>query len=413
MLWLLLPVATPAVACCSDFWSCAAAVASAGLSCAEEAALAGLRQLISLVHAERDAERRTFEQAATVDAEAARAVAANWARLAERARADATGCAKRAAEITSDPGPAGRKSQGVDAVGRLRLGEPATSTSPQARVTPQMQQQGAASQSQRESLTALRRRVDAAAREAQASEQATNDEAHRSQQAIEQQRGALIANQSAGVLAGFALLLARLNAASSSPASALALTADLLTLHRAIDAIRVEVERGLAPAVREASRMREDLADAPRERATATEAHARTACDTLAGMERLVRLRSLEQSEQLARDLLSAKPAASAPRERVQMTAQAAPKAVASTRTGLNALTAAVERQAIAVPAPDLPTFEARLDSELRARMYGKSPADAAQIREELLVEARRRFASDALRLSRVESLILRAKPSP
>lgn len=383
-------------------------MASAGLTCAEEAALAGLRQLIGLVHAERDVQRRTFEQAAAADAEAARAIAAEWAHRAERARTDATACAKRAAEIMDRGSAAGGEAHDFDTTSRPLRASPPAPDSRLTRIAPQMQRHGATGEARRDPLSELSREVDTATRAAQASERASAGEADRARQAIEQNRVTLVAAQSVGVMTGFSLLLTRLNAARDSPASALALMADVLTVQRAVQSIRDEVERSLAPAVRDASRAREDLADAPREGAIATESHARAACQAVAGMERWARARDLEQREQTARAILAAKPPVSSQRDRVRPTTQAAPAALNSARAGLVELAAAIEQRAIPAPSPDLQAYSTRVDAELQGRLKGRSPADAARIRDELLAEARRRFASDPQRLSRVEALIQR-----
>src|SRR5258706_7111986 len=48
-------------ACCDDFWSCAGAVATAGMSCAVEAALNAIKDVIAKAEGTRDSKKAELE----------------------------------------------------------------------------------------------------------------------------------------------------------------------------------------------------------------------------------------------------------------------------------------------------------------------------------------------------------------
>ena len=53
-------IAAPVHGCCDDFWSCATAVATSGLSCAVEAAILVVRAVITDVNASRAEREKAF-----------------------------------------------------------------------------------------------------------------------------------------------------------------------------------------------------------------------------------------------------------------------------------------------------------------------------------------------------------------
>jgi len=76
--------AAPASACCDDFWSCVGAVATAGLSCAAEAALAVLQAVIDkVVKAESDSSDIFQAELMKSDAEIRAEIAQTQAQLAQ------------------------------------------------------------------------------------------------------------------------------------------------------------------------------------------------------------------------------------------------------------------------------------------------------------------------------------------
>ena len=94
--------AAPAIACCDDFWSCAEAVATAGLSCAVEAAINALRALIANVRSVRDQHSQEFEKGLVEIQRECDALKAKLALLAAKTKADMDKIQKEADSIVGE-----------------------------------------------------------------------------------------------------------------------------------------------------------------------------------------------------------------------------------------------------------------------------------------------------------------------
>ncbi|HQQ78963.1 MAG TPA: hypothetical protein PLB01_16545, partial [Thermoanaerobaculia bacterium] len=291
-------------ACCTDLWSCAGAVASAGLTCAEEAAALALRDLARRLTAERDARKQAFEAAVAAETGQANDVSSAWRRSAEDAAADAARSAKRAAEIT-----------GNDT--RLRLLASSGVSAPSARPTPTpaASRFGALDTTMKArpigadpTLEELQKRVESEKREVEARRQRAAEQDATARRAIEEAKVWQVAAFTGGVLAGFASLLTQIAIllGSNDKLKQFVLAANVAGL--VVEFVKLEkgFEKDLADAAREAARRRAEAADRPRPDALAAEQHAKRARDLVAAMERISRIQSLEQRPQTARELVLA-----------------------------------------------------------------------------------------------------------
>lgn len=405
----------PAQACCTDFWSCAAAVASAGLTCAEEAALKAAHELTELVLRQRDQAVRAVEEAANNDARAAQGVVDQWQRRAEAAAAETTRAVARAAQLMGDDGT--RRAAPLDAMTQtqpMRPGQSNPNSARLARLERSVERTANLGAPPDHSMADVQKQVAAADRQVQDLQRSNAQLSAQSRATIDHAKAEFIAKQVAIVTSGFAALSARFAIGNSNDdkAKLLALAGNVLLVTQFIDQLVLQLDRDLT---RDGGAFHQRLmisADDPRDSALSAESQVLRVREWMAAMERMARLQSLQEREQIARPLLAATPPGGVPPrnvDRISMTLSAPSAINASMRASLARVRDAVQRLPATARRPDVTPMRKQAEDDLQARFRGKSPAEAARLRDEMLAEARRRFGGQPQWLPDVEALIQQA----
>jgi hypothetical protein len=420
-LLLAAAIGMPASAgCCDDFWSCAGAVATAGLSCAVQAAVDEIRALIRKTVSQREAATAAYDaqlqaviddlrgQLAAIDAEiktllqqidAARAGGDKILHEdAEQIRATLAVRAGTAPKVAAPPAPS--------SVGRIktteRIGAAATPASGPAPGYLAADAAALKALQSDTSLAALRQRLEELAREKKllvAKITATAASIAGAEMAAAEAAKNAYASD---FLKPVNDVIAKLEAALANPSKIGDLaTAAANLIATAVKGLEVVVDRALGGVEDTGNAALASLVAPLNElRKLAAEAAA-----ILAKMEKMTALRTAAERRALAANApVSPTPVASAARK-LKSHAAFAVKA-RTLAADLAALKPGVLRLAQPPATVNVAPFRQRLSSEFDGYFRGKSPSDAKKKLGELSAEARRRFASDPKTLAAVERLL-------
>jgi hypothetical protein len=444
----------PVVACCEDFWTCTAAVATGGLTCAIEAALNAVRTLIQMVRTVRDqtsqkylagltattdemkaelARLETEIKAAIQEIEKARNEADRiFHEDAERIRTNLAEAKVRA--LSSSSLPKGSPSASTGVQGAVTQNKPVRAAIASVAPTPtrppaaslMRPPSAAGTMPPAESVSKSAAALELSALTALQSDDSLQTLRHRIE-LLRQRKQALVAaiakveadltarqfKAAEEARSAFATsflkpvddLLASLTATLSNPlnapgvvSSALALLDSALNgLHATADLAAEEAariaEKAVAQKIPPAQEMRK-ISDEARK--------------TLAAMRKAASFRVAYDRQTVVKGLgtlpaSTPSPVAQAVRLRASAALRETSKTVGSRFTSLKP---EVQKLSQVKRTFDVSSFRPRLGGDFDGFFRGKSPADGKRKLGELTAEARRRFASDPKTLAAVEKLL-------
>ncbi|HEY3349723.1 MAG TPA: hypothetical protein VGM13_08115 [Thermoanaerobaculia bacterium] len=414
----LVLASSPVLACCDDFWSCAGAVVSGGLTCVIELALDGLKSLLDRATRERDAAAQGFNDAVAASIQETKSALDASRQAAHDAATDAAASAKRAATLAGDDKtrlqrlaalPAGAAGAAAGGAGSKLSSSTAGRAFETATPTPAGIARLGVSALQAaeyrklltdESAEDVRKRIQQESDKARGMEMASAEAASKAQEAAERSVEWSRASFAASVLAGMASLQVVIRDGISNPLGAVAALAEAVAAIALVEKVLADLQ----PQLDQEANKRADLADAARPAADQARAHAQKARDLLAKLEKMVRLETLLERQAVHNTpLLATTPAPSA-RARMLTPARLA-GFTKSLRQRVGTLRTDAQKLTL-VRAPDVAPFRAKVSADFAAQFKGKGAPAAAATRDSLLAEARRRFASDPKTLAGVEKLI-------
>jgi hypothetical protein len=398
---------SPVLACCDDFWSCAGAVASGGLTCVVEAAVNALKAALDSTKKTRDDAAHDFDQALKASVDDTKATLDTWKKHATDAADDAARSADAASKLAGDENA---RLKNLTASGLRTLGGAAAAPTAKPSGASRLVQAAstvphasAEALLKDDSLESMKRQVDGERKAAEAAKA-------KALQAAE--AAAALAAASAkrtsdafevSFLTGIGQLIVLLEDGISNPVKAVA------TVGAAI-----QILAGLESALsnewkttfqREAD-TRASLADAPHPPADVAEGHAKRAREILEKMRRAATLQEVARRHDLAMSVLAAPTPGPAGRPRLALASAAALSTFArSLPLRAASLRATLSRVKPAGP-PDVAPYRGKVTADLASQFKGKAGPAAEATRNALLAEARRRFASDPKTLAGVEKLI-------
>jgi hypothetical protein len=411
--------------CCDDFWSCAGAVATAGLSCAAQAALDALQALIRQTTSTRDDLNRRYEatlqaelddlkaQIAEVDAEIKALL-----QQVEKALADGdrifhedqdvirASLASTRAGLAGTPQPPANPSRQPSAL-RIAPTPTRTPTSPPSIAGPQKVSVSALLELQADpSLQQLRQRLDKLKAEKEAlMKQILRKEAESGGLQMTQANAVATAARAAfaaQIWEPIGVLLGPLEAALTDPLNAAGVVNSTIALldrlAKGVETLITRFVGALEQAGNQSLSVVQPEVDALRK--VAAEAQA-----ILDMMRKMTALRTAAARQALVKTLPATFSASSSAPRRLKSPAPLADRARAF-GAPLAALKPGFERFTRTLGAVDTAPFRQRLAGEFDGYFRGKSPADAKKKLGELTAEARRRFASDPKKLAAVEKLL-------
>ncbi len=410
---------SPAPACCTDFWSCTEAVATAGVSCAVEAAVNAIKDLINQIGGQRDDAQARAEAAlqSTLDQLAAEVaqVDSELKQLAQQVDKDRDEGEQIYRKDTYNLGAAVALARPAAATptaaaGEAREGHAITQLAPTPAPAPNPFLRASVAElpalSSDDSLKRLRDKLDELKKQKEAlvskMQQIETQEAGSQVAAAAQAARDSLQNDFVKPVTD---LLTALTEALSNPLGAASLIASAIGLledalgglqnqtQPKLDAVGSAANGAAADLGPPLDQLRQTAADAEKTLATM-----RLAAMALTASGRQAFVRSLA---------LAGKPTPALTGTRIRLSATAGLSAVSSKPvTKLVALRPDLRRLSQPARPVETSAFRMKITSDFDSFFRGKSAADARKKRDELLLEARRRFATNPKSLAAVEKLI-------
>jgi molecular chaperone GrpE (heat shock protein) len=425
-----LVIPTNAIACCTTVWSCVAAVASQGLTCYIEISLVALRNLISQVERERyeraqafaakmaasdkqaaeqlqDSEQRTeraIKELEESSSEARKLVgddAAQWQVAMQKPTAQQSAASTpNSAARALRPGAIVRQSPSAGAAST-----PAQSAQQQQAYSAAVNQTALRELASDNSLESMSRQIAEERRRGVEARQRLIEQKAKAATRIKDARDAATIAFQNSFLGRIDALLGALGAALANPLEATQLIDGALGI---LDGIVSGFDQEVTPAVEKDAAVKQAAVAAVQRPAAEAQKHAERARLILGEMRKSARFKTVAERRQVLTQLNSflSMPTALqlAPATKFEGAEQLR-LAVKKTSADLRLLRREFQR-VVKTPAPDLRPARARVGQDFDQFFKGKTPAESKKTRDELLAEARRRFAGDAKLLTAVEKLI-------
>lgn len=444
-LWLSSVVAAPPVwACCDNFFSCAAAVVTAGVTCVIDEAVGALRALIQRVEDE-----RKRSQAFTAELESsqreARAAVERLKQIAEQQAANLRRYLDEANQITgndkvwisnalnntgvqqlpgsrvpptvpknkfdafkqlpgtgiaSDPKPgAGALTQRASPESTIDTGIVTVDKAPAWNKTALQQLLGDTS------LETLKRQIEVEKQRGEAARNRAETAKRKAEMAIANSTQATHNVFHNSFLGPVDRLLAALQAALRNPLNAGQLITGALGI---LDGTLSTFDRDVAPAAEQDAQVKQAVVAAVKREADQTQRHAGKAKQILMKMREGVQLKTVAERHALVGAASVAAPV-SAAKINTNVSLKSSNRLLAMSKTlRADMVTVRPELQRLAshMQRPDLAPIQTRLATSFDQYFKGKSPAEVETTRDQLILEARQRYSSDPKLLASIEQLI-------
>ena len=430
-LWLAtITLPAPLWACCASTWSCVAAVATQGVTCVIEIAAGTLRILIRRVERERANKAQNFaERMAAADKEAADRLGESqrkaddavknlelflvearkivgddvkpWQLAVQKPAPQPSGTTPtQSAATTRRPGMGAMQSPGA------APGSPPPQNPPPPAYSAALNQAAQRELANDNTLESLRRQIEEERRRGREARERTIAQREKALNAMTESREATKIAFQNSFLGRIDRLLAALQAAFANPLEATKLIDEALGI---LDGIVSAFDAEVTPAVETDAAVKQAAVAAVQRPADETAKHADRARVILGEMRKSARFKTAVERRQVLTQVSAFLSAPAALQSITSVNLKGAEQlrlVVKKTSADLRLLRPEIQRLLTAPPTPDLRPARAQVAKQFDQYFKGRSPSEARKTREQMIVEARRRYGSDPKIRAAVERLI-------
>lgn len=444
--WLCSVIAAPPVwACCDDVFSCAAAVATAGATCVIDEASNALRGLIQRVGNQRELKRQAFINELESAQREAKIELLERYRLAQQRAYDLGQYLAEAKRITGEdtlwtsnalkdtvfpplPSTRGLAAVSTSSVGAFKqLQNPGITSAAKPNVGASTQRASSGTTIQPGTMTidetsarnktelplllgdtsleTLMRQIEVEQHRGEAARVQAELAKRNAEIAIAQSKQNTLTVFQNSFLGPVDQLLAALQAMLRNPLNAGQLITGALGI---LDGAFFAFDRDVVPAAERDAQVKQTVVANVKREADETQRHADTAKHILLEMRRGALFTTVAERRAWAGAASVTVPMSAVTISPI-VTLKSPYRLIAmskSLRTDLVTVRPNLQRLATQMQRPDLTPIRAKLTTSFDQYFKGKQPAEARQIRDQLILEARRRYSADQTLLASIEQLI-------